>query len=118
MRPGTIERGDSIKPSQWMVSASTAPGCAFFGKPMIASDKAAIPWPSELSSLAKNVRAAGELLRFHPHIHVLMADGAWLPDGTFRHLLYFDAQKVERLFRAEVLRMLFEKGRIDALHVV
>ncbi len=43
-----------------------------------------------------------------------MADGAWLPDGTFRHLLYFDAQKVERLFRAEVLRMLLEKGRIDA----
>ena len=39
---------------------------------------------------------------------------AWLPDGTFRHLLYFDAQKVERLFRAEVLRMLLEKGRIDA----
>ncbi len=43
-----------------------------------------------------------------------MADGAWLPDGTFRHLLYFDAEKVERLFRAEVLRMLLEKGRIDA----
>ncbi len=60
------------------------------------------------------IQTSGELLRFHPHIHVLMADGAGLPDGTFRHLLYFDAEKVERLFRAEVLRMLLEKGRIDA----
>ena len=42
-----------------------------------------------------------------------MADGAWLADGSFRHLLYFDSKKVERLFRAEVLRMLLEKGRID-----
>jgi hypothetical protein len=46
-----------------------------------------------------------------------MADGAWLPDGTFRHLLYFDSKKVERLFRAEVLRMLLDKGLIDAATV-
>jgi hypothetical protein len=60
------------------------------------------------------IQTSGELLRFHPHIHILMADGAWLPDGTFRHLLYFDSEKVGRLFRAEVLRMLLEKGLIDA----
>ena len=26
-----------------------------------------------------------------------MADGAWLPDGTFRHLLYFDADTVDNM---------------------
>jgi len=59
------------------------------------------------------IQTAGELLRFHPHIHILMADGAWLPDGSFRHLLYFDSDKIEKLFRAVVLRTLVENGRID-----
>jgi hypothetical protein len=63
------------------------------------------------------IQTSVELLRFHPHVHLLMADGAWLPDGTFRHLLYFDSKKVERLFRAEVLRMLLDKGLIDAATV-
>jgi hypothetical protein len=58
------------------------------------------------------LQTAGELLGFHPHLHVLLADGAWLPDGTFRHLLYLDASQVEKLFRAEVLRLLVERGKI------
>jgi len=48
-----------------------------------------------------------------PHIHVLLTDGGFLPDGTFRHLLYFDSDKVEELFRAEVLRLLLKKQLID-----
>ncbi|MGH9362139.1 MAG: transposase zinc-binding domain-containing protein, partial [Thermoanaerobaculia bacterium] len=36
------------------------------------------------------LQTAGELLGWHPHLHVLLTDGAWLPDGTFRHLLAFD----------------------------
>lgn len=41
-----------------------------------------------------------------------MTDGGFLPDGTFRHLLYFDSDKVEALFRAEVLRLLLKKQLI------
>ena len=37
------------------------------------------------------LQTAGELLGFHPHVHVLLPDGGWLPDGTFRHLLAFDS---------------------------
>jgi hypothetical protein len=59
------------------------------------------------------IQTAGELLRYHPHIHVLLADGAWLPDGSFRHLLYFDVQHVQRLFRAEVFRLLLVRGKIS-----
>jgi hypothetical protein len=55
------------------------------------------------------IQTAGELLNFHPHIHLLVTDGAFTPDGTFRPLVWFDARHVERLFRAEVLRMLLEK---------
>ncbi|MCP4202666.1 MAG: hypothetical protein GY769_12115 [bacterium] len=58
------------------------------------------------------VQTAGELLNFHPHVHVLVTDGGFLPDGTFRPLAWFDSQHVERLFRAEVLRMLLAKELI------
>ena len=56
------------------------------------------------------VQTAGELLNFHPHVHVLVTDGGFLPDSTFRPLAWFDSRHVERLFRAEVLRMLLEQG--------
>ncbi len=58
------------------------------------------------------VQTAGELLNFHPHVHVLVSDGGFLPDGTFRPLVWFHSQHVERLFRAEVLRMLLGKELI------
>jgi len=46
---------------------------------------------------------------FHPHVHVLVTDGGFLPDGTFRPLAGFDSQHIERLFCAEVLRVLLAK---------
>jgi hypothetical protein len=58
------------------------------------------------------VQTAGELLGWHPHLHVLLADGGWLPDGTFRHLLDLDSSQVEKLFRAEVLKLLVERRKI------
>ena len=58
------------------------------------------------------IATAVEMLNWMPHIHILLTDGGFLPDGTFRHLLYFDSDKVEKLFRAEVLRLLFNKQLI------
>jgi hypothetical protein len=55
------------------------------------------------------VQTAGELLNFHPHVHVLVTDGGFTPDGAFRPLVWFDSRHVERLFRAELLRMLLDK---------
>ena len=59
------------------------------------------------------VQTAGELLNFHPHVHVLVTDGGFTPDGNFRPLAWFDSRQVERLFRAEVLRMLLGKELIS-----
>ena len=42
-----------------------------------------------------------------------MTDGGFTPDGTFRPLVWFHSQHVERLFRAEVLRMLLGKELIS-----
>ncbi len=58
------------------------------------------------------VQTAGELLGWHPHVHLLVTDGGFHSDGSFRHLLWVDGEAVERLWRAEVLRLLVERGKI------
>ena len=58
------------------------------------------------------VQTAGELLGWHPHLHVLLADGGWLPNGSFRHLLYLDSAQVKKLFQTEVLQLLIRRRKI------
>ena len=58
------------------------------------------------------MQTAGELLGWHPHVHFLVADGGFLEDGSFRHLLWVDGEALERVWRAEVLRLLVERGKI------
>ena len=58
------------------------------------------------------LQTSGELLNFHPHIYLLVTDGGFMRDGAFRPLAWFHSQHVERLFRAEVLRMLVRKELI------
>ncbi len=58
------------------------------------------------------IQTSGELLNFHPHIHLLITDGVFCPDGTFDRFPYFDVSLIERLFRAELLRVLLGKELI------
>ncbi len=58
------------------------------------------------------MQTAGELLGWHPHVHLLVTDGGFLADGSFRHLLWVDVEALERLWRAEVLRLLVKRGKI------
>ena len=59
------------------------------------------------------IQTSGELLNFHPHIHLLITDGVFSTDGTFDRFPHFDAPLIERIFRAELLRMLRGKGLIS-----
>ncbi|MGB6361685.1 MAG: transposase [Thermoanaerobaculia bacterium] len=58
------------------------------------------------------LQTSGELLNFHPHVHILVTDGGFGPDRGFLRLPRFNSRHLERLFRAEVLRMLVDKGLI------
>ena len=58
------------------------------------------------------IQTSGELLNFHPHVHLLITDGTFCPDGTFERFPYFDTSLIERLFRAELLRLLVDKDLI------
>ena len=59
------------------------------------------------------LQTSGELLNFHPHVHILVTDGGFGPNGSFRHLPRLNSRHLERLFQAEVLRMLVDKGLIS-----
>ena len=59
------------------------------------------------------IQTAGELLNFHPHLHLLITDGVLGPDGTFERLPYMDCRQLERLFRAELLRLLLNRNLIS-----
>ena len=66
----------------------------------------------KLRTLCPSCHQKRELLNSHPHVHVLLNDRGWAPDGWFQPLPAFHSQHVERLFRAEVLRMLVHKSLI------
>jgi hypothetical protein len=59
------------------------------------------------------IQTGGELLNWHPHVHLLVTDGVFDREGTFERFTYFDTHLMERLFRAEVLRLLVSKGLIS-----
>ena len=50
--------------------------------------------------------------KFHPHLHILVADGMFTDDGAFVPASTFDAQKLTEIFRHKVLKMLLAKGKI------
>ena len=60
------------------------------------------------------LQSAGDLLDWHPHVHLLIAWGLFRPDGSFVSLdATPDPETVARLFRHKVLRWLRREGVID-----
>ena len=51
----------------------------------------------------------GNLLNFHPHLHVMATDGGFTPEGNFHPLPTMSLAPIEGLFRHRVLKMLLRK---------
>jgi len=56
------------------------------------------------------VHSFGNLLNFHPHLHVMAADGGFTTDGAFHPLPTMSLAPIEELSRHRVLGMLRRKG--------
>jgi hypothetical protein len=56
------------------------------------------------------VHSFGNLLNFHPHLHVMATDGGFMSDGAFLPLPTMSLAPIEELFRHRVCRMLRRKG--------
>ncbi len=56
------------------------------------------------------IHTFGEYLDFHPHLHLLMADGLFLRDERFLVLPDNGMDAVEALFRAKLITFLSKQG--------
>jgi hypothetical protein len=59
------------------------------------------------------IQTFGDLVNFHPHLHAIVSDGLFAPNGWFYVLPKIDLKKLEALFRHHVLKMLMREGKID-----
>jgi hypothetical protein len=59
------------------------------------------------------IQTFGDYGRWHPHLHIIVADGLFLLNGSFYVMPKVDLKPLQELFRASVLKMLLREGRID-----
>jgi len=90
-----------------MVTAWSRPSRPGFGQALSAvecseSALAASPWRFGSAECLSNLRPIptfGEVLRFRSHLHALVTDGSFAPDGSFIALPELEARQLERLVR-------------------
>jgi hypothetical protein len=58
------------------------------------------------------LHTAGQALQFHPHYHVLVADGLWAPDGGL-HACRWAPEEILAAFRKSVLASLVARHLLD-----
>jgi len=66
--------------------------------------------PEGMPGIVMVIHTFGEYLDFHPHLHLLMADGLFLRDERFLVLPENGMNAVEELFRARLITFLTGKG--------
>jgi hypothetical protein len=60
------------------------------------------------------VQTFGDLVTFNPHIHALVAEGVFLPSGTFQVLPSLPAAVLREGLRHKLLDFLCTEGVLDA----
>jgi len=58
------------------------------------------------------IQTFGDLLGFNPHTHVLISDGCFYGEGTFKVAPKLQMKALEALFQQKVLKMLLKNGKI------
>jgi hypothetical protein len=60
-----------------------------------------------------SIATAGDLLQWHPHLHLITTDGGRAPEGKWHPLPHWDGEKLMRLFRERLLGSLLDKRAIS-----
>jgi len=69
--------------------------------------------PEGMPGIVMAIHTFGEYLDFHPHLHLLMADGLFLRDERFLVLPENGMDAVEELFRAKLITFLSKQGLLQ-----
>jgi hypothetical protein len=59
------------------------------------------------------VRTFGDLVHWHPHIHAIVSEGAFAPDGRFEPVPDIRLERAMEIWRGKVFDLLFDKGLLD-----
>ena len=59
------------------------------------------------------IQTFGELVHFHPHLHVIVSDGAFGPDGTFVCLPKGSTELLLKSWQTRVFKFLVAAEKID-----
>jgi hypothetical protein len=62
--------------------------------------------PDAVPGLVAAIHTFGELVHWHPHLHALVTDGAFAPDGTFMPLPQLDGAPCQKLWQKKVFDLL------------
>ena len=60
--------------------------------------------PDVVPGVVASIQTFGTLVNWHPHLHLVVTDGAFRPDGTFLHLGFHEVEVLTEAFRRAVLR--------------
>lgn len=75
--------------------------------------RAALNLPKGEIGAVMAIQTFGDYGRWHPHLHIIVADGLFLENGSFYVMPKIDLKPLQELFRAAVLKMLLNEGLID-----
>jgi hypothetical protein len=63
--------------------------------------------------IVASIQTHGSLANWHPHLHLLVSDGGFRPDGAFVPLPLHDVATLTEAFRRAVLRLFVRRGLLD-----
>jgi hypothetical protein len=72
--------------------------------------KSASSYDDAVPGASISVHTYGDFLNFNPHLHAIVSNGCFLPDGSFQMGPGFDQQDLEEAFLYEVVKMLKHLG--------
>ncbi len=72
--------------------------------------RATLDLPEGIPGIVMTIHSYGEYLDWHPHLHLLMADGLFMRSGLFYVLPQVSLKPLEGLFRARLITFLVDKG--------
>ena len=75
--------------------------------------QATIGRPDGVPGMVGAIQTFGDLIHFHPHIHALVSEGVFLPDGTFVPLPKLAIEPFLKLWEQEVFALLLGESKIN-----
>lgn len=74
--------------------------------------RATLNQPDATPGMTVGIQTHGSLANWHPHLHAIVTDGAFTPDGTFLPMPHIPAEPFLRLWEEKLFALLLAEGRI------